>query len=763
MTATIDLNNIPAELVALPQWVMWKYEARDGKQTKVCYQPTGQHAKSNDPSTWSSLQACSTALTHFDGIGIMFANGLVGIDLDHHIGDDGSLSDLAREIVASLKTYWEISPSGHGLHAFGFGELPPGRRKSTRHGIEMYSMGRYFTVTGKHLDGTPMAVNRLNGELADLHRRVFGGAKPEAPPRLMRAAQPVNLNDHELIERAKSASNGAAFNRLWHGDISGHPSQSEADLALCDMLAFWTGREAVQMDRLFRQSGLMRGKWNERHSSDGQTYGQMTIDKAAAGTREVYMPPKDTDDLMPDLGPDVPMLPDAPAVSFMRTDAGNGQRLAHRHGETLKYHESVGWLHWNGKRWERDTTGEIMRRARETARSIFNEAKSATTDEAASAIGKWAAASQSNGRLEAMIHQAQSELAVIITPDQLDRDVMRLNVGNGALDLRTGKLHPHDPSDMLTRITMVDYDPDATCPLWLKVLDRVMAGNRRMTDFLQRVAGYMLTGDTSEQCLFFLHGTGKNGKTVFTSTLQSMLGEYAVRTPTETLIAKHGDSSIPNDVARLPGARIVIAAELPEGKRFNEPLIKDLTGQDVVVARFLHREFFEFRPQFKLLIFGNHKPDIRGTDEGIWRRVRKIPFDVIIPETERDSRLIEKLHDELPGILAWAVRGCLEWQRVGLGTPDEVKRATDDYRAEMDTLGSFIAECCVILPDARVGSKALYAAYTKHAEMSGETAETSTQFRQRMIERGFSPPKHTETGTTWAGLGLSEASSADEN
>jgi putative DNA primase/helicase len=471
-------------------------------------------------------------------------------------------------------------------------------------------------------------------------------------------------------------------------------------------------------------------------------------------------------DVIPD---DVPSMPipdvsnDLVTCNVMRTDAGNGQRFARRHGTSLKYHESIGWLFWNDRYWQRDDTGEVMRRARETARSIFDEAKLAANDDAAAVIGKWATASQSNGRLMAMINQAQSELAIVLTPDQLDRDLMLLSVGNGTLDLRTGQLRPHNCHDLITKITDVEYNPDAACPRWINFLDRIMAGNQAMIDFLQRATGYMLTGDTSEQCLFFLHGSGKNGKTVFTFTLQSLLGDYAKRTPTDTLIAKRGDSGIPNDVARLPGARVVIATELPEGKQFNEQLIKDLTGQDVIVARFLHHEFFEFRPQFKLMIFGNHKPDIRGTDEGIWRRVRLIPFDVTIPESEQDTHLLEKLCDELPGILAWAVRGCLEWQRIGLGTPDKVRKATNDYRAEMDVLEQFLNECCVILPDARVGASALYAAYKRHAEASGNTVENTRVFRQRMFDHGFSLPKHTDLGSMWRGLGLSDTYSADEN
>jgi putative DNA primase/helicase len=298
-------------------------------------------------------------------------------------------------------------------------------------------------------------------------------------------------------------------------------------------------------------------------------------------------------------------------------------------------------------------------------------------------------------------------------------------------------------------LTGTDYQANADCPIWLRFLDKVMDGNQRMISFLQRAVGYMLTADTSEQCLFFLHGNGKNGKTVFTSTVQSLLGDYASRTPTETIISKRGDSGIPNDIARLQGARMVLAAELPEGRNFNEPLIKDLTGQDTIVARFLRLEFFEFRPQFKLVMFGNHKPDIVGTDEGIWRRVRMIPFDVTISKEERDPKLAEKLVNELPGILNWAIQGCIEWQKSELGMPEEVEAATETYRSEMDAMATFISEMCVTTPTSYAGASELHAAFCKHA---GEKI-TNRVFKQRMFERGFKQVR-LNTGLEWTGIGL---------
>lgn len=313
----INVAGIPDDLKQLRQWVVWKRETRKGKLTKVPYQPTGQHAKSDDPQTWADFQTCLDALPNYDGLGVMFANGLMGVDLDHHVDERSNLSDFAREIVATLPTYWELSPSGGGLHALCYGTLPTGGRKSSKHGLEMYCEGRYFTVTGNHLDGTPSTVKRLNGELAQVHARVFGVKSAETPTTT--PTKPTNLDDRQVIERAMLADNGGKFLDLWTGSTTRHNGDhSSADLALCEILAFWTGRDAGRIDSLFRQSGLMRPKWDERHSNTGATYGQMTIDKAIALTSKVYdpTPPVQADQLsatavMSDDGlPAVPMPDD---------------------------------------------------------------------------------------------------------------------------------------------------------------------------------------------------------------------------------------------------------------------------------------------------------------------------------------------------------------------------------------------------------------------------------------------------------------------
>lgn len=279
--------NIPQELKALPQWVLWRYEERNGKKTKVPYQVSGQKAESNDPSTWAAFDRVLAAMPNYDGVGVMFGNGLAGVDLDHHIDAQGQLSPFAKDIITRLDSYTELSPSGMGIHILYFGTLPPGRRRKDEHGIEMYSAGRFFTVTGNHLAGTPSTVNNRTKEITQLHREIFGEYTAPAP---RKPSEPNSLDDAALIEKARNANNGGKFAALWAGDCRDYNSdRSRADLALCSTLAFWTGGDTGRIDRLFRSSGLMRDKWDERHSGSGATYGEMTIEKSLQGV-DFYSP-----------------------------------------------------------------------------------------------------------------------------------------------------------------------------------------------------------------------------------------------------------------------------------------------------------------------------------------------------------------------------------------------------------------------------------------------------------------------------------------
>jgi len=386
--------------------------------------------------------------------------------------------------------------------------------------------------------------------------------------------------------------------------------------------------------------------------------------------------------------------------------------------------------------------------------------------------------SLATAKLKALVESAQSEPGIPVQPEDLDGDRWLLNCPNGTLDLRTGIPRPHRQADLLTKCLPVAYDPHAACPTWERFFWRIMGGTtrdedtedmtagalenrqaadqraKRLIGFLQRAIGYSLTGETREQCLFVLHGSGANGKSTCLEVLQTLLGDYAQSTPSASLLAKDRHDGIPNDIARLRGARLVTAVEIGQGRRLNEELMKRLTGQDTMTARFLHAEFFDFRAEFKLFIACNHLPTITGTDHAIWRRIRLIPFTVTIPETEQDKDLPAKLQAELPGILRWAVEGCLAWQREGLGTPEEVIEATKDYRASMDVFEGFLADECYRLPGAQAKASELYDSYERWCNANDVEALNKRAFGMRLSDSGFTPDKGTGGTRMWKGIGL---------
>lgn len=423
--------------------------------------------------------------------------------------------------------------------------------------------------------------------------------------------------------------------------------------------------------------------------------------------------------------------------SINLTDLGNARRLVLRHGHDLRYcHAWHAWLIWNGRCWHRDEDGAVVRRAAETVGTMLTEAAGLPVGDEARERVKHALRSESAARIGAMIELARDLPGIPVKPEQLDADPWLLPCANGTLDLRDGSLRPHDRHDLLTRCLDVPYDSDAQAPRWHAFLARVMAGDDQMITYLQRAAGYSLTGLTGEEVLFLLHGPGRNGKSRFVGALQHVLGPYAHITRPETILARDRPA-IPNDVAALAGARMVITTELEEGARLAESLVKQLTGGDAVSARFLHAEFFAFVPAFKLWIAANHKPRIYGTDAAIWERIHLIPFTVTIPKQERDQQLASKLQAEAAGILAWMVEGCLAWQREGLQPPEQVQAAVAEYRADSDPLTPFLAECVRAEEGARTSSRQLYACYLAWCEANGEKPWSQKRLGQRLMALGY--------------------------
>jgi len=449
-----------------------------------------------------------------------------------------------------------------------------------------------------------------------------------------------------------------------------------------------------------------------------------------------------------------------PTLHMPFTDSGNAEPLARRFAGTIRYcWPQRLWYVWNRQRWVPDLSGGMQQRAKIIAREIYREASRIDDSDERKPCVAWARHSESAGARKAAVSLAQSESGIPILPGDFDADPLVLNCLNGTVDLRTGKLRPHCADDLITRLAPVEFDATARCERWETFLQQSTGEVAELLGFLKRAVGYSLTGLVIEEVLFFLHGSGASGKSTFLEALKAALGDYAKVADFESFIARREAGGIRNDIAELVGRRFVVSIEVDEGKKLAEGLVKMITGGDTVRARFLYQESFEFTPQFKLWLAANHAPKVRDNDAAMWRRILRVPFDHVVPKERRDPTLKAALRDPSvsgPAILAWAVKGCLEWQKRGLAVPALVERATEQYRETMDPLKPFFDECCGFDPKSWSSVAKLRSSYEKWAKDSGEKYVLDTrEFAQRLTDRGCTP-KAGRRRRGWKGIEVLE-------
>jgi putative DNA primase/helicase len=442
-----------------------------------------------------------------------------------------------------------------------------------------------------------------------------------------------------------------------------------------------------------------------------------------------------------------------PGTTPSLSDAGNAERFAAANSWRLRFvHRVNRWHVWDGRRWALDETNEAMRLALVTVRAIRDEADAAPTEAERRTIGRHALVSESTRALKNLLEAASSVASVATKQDDLDCNPWLLNCENGTLDLRqkSCRLYPHNSEDLITKLAPVTYDAEAKCPTWDAFLARVTGGNGRLQQFIQRAIGYSLTADVGEHALFLLYGSGANGKSTLLETLLAILGDYA-KTAAPGLLMRTREGRHEEQIAELKGVRFCTGQESGVDQALDEPKLKYLTGGDTVSARRMYADRIEFAPSHKFWIATNHKPRIRGGDDGIWRRMKLIPFEQVIAEHERDPRLKEKLRAEAPGILSWAVQGCLAWQQDGLGVPDEVRDATASYRASEDQLVHFLEEACIVSLTASCPWSQLYETYQSWAGAAGERPMSQPALGEALEARGFEK-KRIRSGRIWVGV-----------
>ncbi|EAG5019689.1 DNA primase [Listeria monocytogenes] len=720
-------EQIPDELKKLKQWCAFQlvWDEERGKNKKIPMNANdGSYGNSVDERTWADFETALDSLEkyQFDGLGFYFKKPYFGVDIDD-IKDEiedylyGNTENIAGEFIQTLSSYTEYSVSGTGIHIIAKGSFPEGGRRKGN--IEMYPDGRFFVMTGQVIDNYRQ-VNEATSAIQYLHTKYIGTNEVRQINNLQST---VDLPVSDIIQRAERSKQGAQFKTLYDGLWDGlYPSQSEADLAFANMLAFWTGCNAEKMDEIFRSSGLYRTKWDQKRGA--QLYGEMVINKAIANTSEVYQPGSDLE------GYSITVKNQNRTARkvYGLDDTGNAERFRDKFHDIVRFsYINKGFYYYDSKVWKYDNVGAVKTLVDDVIKDMKSEfAYMDNESDAEKAFMKHLKATRSNKGKTNMLKEAQHLMPVL--PDEFDRYKYFLNTQNGYINLQNGELINHDRQKMFTKISNIEYTDKIDAPLWQEFLNDIFAGDKELITYIQKAVGYSLSGSTSEQVMFILFGNGRNGKSVFLDIINDIFGSYATNIQPQTIMVKQQSSNANSDIARLHGARFVTTTEPNEGVRLDEGLVKQLTGGDKVTARHLYKDEFEFTPEFKIWMATNHKPIIRGRDDGIWRRLHLVPFTVKIPDAKVDKQLKYKLRRELTGILNWAVEGFLKWQREGLGMPKAVENASSEYKSEMDVITAFIEDCCDVREGEKVNAKKMYETYRDWAKENGQYLMSSTKF-----------------------------------
>jgi putative DNA primase/helicase len=699
----------------------------------------GTDAKSTDPSTWSTYDEAVAGAKRFRfaGVGFVVHDGddVCGIDLDECLTpvttDEGEealeRSAFAKHIMSLAPSYTELSPGGDGLHIIGFGKMHRGiNTKVKGNRVEQYATGRYFTYTGKRLDDTPTEFVNIQDAIDEIYE-LIEEEKTKSFSKLASMAIPSTSSDDEHLAFVYQTWTDRAVDMMRNAYVGNrHNTRIRAGRLMGGALAalravgypVMSDDEAIRLiyDTMVPDPGDQRTEY--RAIEDGLNYGlQAPLEiwqrkKAAAlpppMATSAEVVPLDTAEVMP--------------KTYHHTDVGNGLRFADHYAGTVCYvSEWQQWMVWSGKRWERTDDVAMRRLAHDLVLTMYRDAVS--DGKLDQELAKWAIKSEAAARVNAMLDSAQPYLLVSSALFDAQHDVV--NVANGMIDLATGDVRPHDPLAYHTKLIDVNYDDRVSMEWWVNFLITVFDGDVGLIDYMQRAIGYTLTGRTDEHCLFFCYGTGKNGKSTFMHALETLMGSYSTVTSVEALLdaTKSGESATPY-MAKLPGMRLAMAQEMPEGRRFNESLVKSITGGDTISARDMYKSVFQFTPTHKLWITGNHLPRISGTDDGIWRRLRIVPFTVTIPEEKRkDSRVLEaELRQHIGELLRWAVLGAQQWLKHGLGSCKAVDMATATYRGEEDAVQRFITERCQLNSMATIGKGTLFSAWREWVDDEGDRA-----------------------------------------
>ena len=750
----INFENIPAELKSLSSFCLWRSEKRNGRRTKVPYDPkTGALARTNNSATFSDFETAARAYGAggWDGIGFRVSAGIGAIDIDHCIRSDGTINDVAAKVLSLFKdSYFERSPSGTGLRGFVLLSQDFIYDKNQyfvnnrEYGLEIYLPGatnRFVTVTGD-----VYRYGEVSRDMAAL-QSILDSFMKRKNPTSGSSFDPVSyLTDEQVLEHA---GHSEKFRDLMAGRWQDrYESQSDADMALVSILAFWCGNIEEQIDRIFRISGLMRDKWDRQ--TGGSTYGALTIRNAVNSSTAIYSPiqiptaEEDFMELSEFLG-DVSRVTKSLESMQPHTnpryglgEIGIGYLFADFFVEIARFNRDRGiWYVYDGRIWRADNKDlAVSELAKRLADDLFRFALRISDEDTRKRFLQRVAKLQIRKNRRSMIEDAKSVYPISMSA--FDNNKYLFNCENGTLDLSTTQFREHDPKDFITKISPVVYDAMAVCSRWEKFVGEVMEGKLDLIQYFQKAIGYSLSGDTSLECLFIMYGPKtRNGKTTALETLLKVMGEYGRSARPDMLASsKFGTSSNSpsEDVARLAGARFVGISEMEKKLVINASLTKQLTGNSSITARFLNENSFEFHIQAKIFIDTNHLPNVLDLTLFESGRMKIIPFNRHFKKEERDQGLKTTLSqpEALSGILNWCVEGYRRFKVEGLQEPEEVVIATGQYALASDRISQFVKNCLVRRKGSELLPKAIYNRYKDWCASSGYMPEGLSSFYERL-------------------------------
>lgn len=715
----MNLENIPQELKVNGLWCLWKKIEGKGK---VPFDASNDNfAKSNDKSTFHPFQLALKNVHKYmnfnennemtGGLGLGIFNGFSAIDIDNcRNPENGQLKEMANDIIDYCDSYTEISPSGTGIRIIIKTKSMINKEthyiNNSTNGLEIYiseNTNKFVTITGNILNNNQIREVNLDYVLEKYMRK--------------NTHQSSKIYGEVDIRIQKALSKDKKLIKLWNTIAPGSGSnESEIDLALCNKLAFYVEGDLEKINEAFVSSPYFESK-DDKHKNKWLTrddYRNITIEKSINTIKDITERNIDDNEL---------------------NDTGNAHRLIERFGDIVRYNVDNGmWMIWNGKFWQTDVFHNLKNFAEIIAEEFKHQAMLIGYSDNVKSIYRNINRILSSAGKTAMLKESEHITGIPVTNDDFDKFEHLINSEDGIINLKTGKITTHEKELMQNKyvpLRLTDKKPEK----WIKFLNEVFEENQEIINYVHKVAGYSLTGSTKEQSMFIFVGDGANGKSLFLEILNIVAGSYGATSNVEILLDKKSNGANLGDVARLNRIRMVVTDETKIGDKINESAIKTMTsGIGKIVARFLYGNEFEFTPLFKIFMATNHKPVIRGTDHGIWRRLKIIPFNRVFEKEEQDKELIIKLKDELNEIFSWAVEGAQLWYEEGLQEPQVLEDTIKEYRTEMDLIQRWIDEACDI-GDFKETSKDLFENFNNYVSINKEFQMSQTLFGRNISKK----------------------------